>query len=83
MRLITKLLDKAKNRPRAKEACLICPFHWGDSPEGEWIATLQRSKKGKLETTQEGFDTMQAAEEWAKKNMSQDGEILIICADDD
>lgn len=83
MRLIEKLLDKAKSRPRVKEWGMISPFHWGDAPEGEWTAIINRQKKGGIETKQAGFQTMEAAEAWAEKNMSKDGDLLIICATED
>ena len=83
MRLIAKLLDKAKNRPRVKEWGMISPFHWGDTPEGEWIVTLHRKKKGGIDTREAGFNTLQEAEAWAEANMSKDGELLIICATED
>ena len=83
MRLIAKLLERAKNRPRAKEWGMISPFHWADAPEGDWIATLNRKGKDGIETRQEGFPTLAAAEAWADENMSKDGDLLIICATED
>jgi len=87
MRLIEKLMDKAKSRPRWKECCMITPFHCCEAKEdylGVWTATLQRMKKGKQEILRAGFDTQEEAEAWADENTnSEDAEIIVFCATED
>lgn len=82
MRLIEKLMERVKNRPRIEKACMISPFHICEPPEdylGKWTATFHQKKKGKLETEKAGFETAEEAIAWAEEKTGKDGTIYIIC----
>lgn len=75
MRLIDKLLDKAKNRPRLEKTGLVMPFLLN----GKWDCTIHWNNKGKCETEQGTFDTEAEAEEWGREHVGKNGNLIIIC----
>ena len=75
MRLIEKLMDKAKNRPRMEKTGLVSPFFLN----GKWGCTVHWTHKGKCETEQETFETRAEAEAWGEEHVGKDGTLLIMC----
>ena len=83
MRLIEKLLDKAKNRPKRERICMISPFHICEPAEeylGAWTAIIRDPAKGKKdEPIRKGFSTQEEAEAWAAEQMNEDETTFIFC----
>ncbi len=75
MRLIEKLMERAKNRPKMEKTGLVSPFLFN----GKWGCTIHWTDKGKCETEKETFDTQAEAEAWGEEHVGKHGRLIVIC----
>lgn len=72
MRLIEKLLHKAKNRPKYERVGNVIPW------DNKWYFTLLSKKKGESERLNREFDCKADALEYAKSIMKDDETLNVV-----
>jgi len=75
LRLIEKLMEKAKHRPIMEKTGLVSPLFLN----GKWGCTVHWTDKGKCETEEATFDTQAEAEAWGEEHVGKAGKLIVIC----
>ena len=76
MRIIERLLDRAKNRPRPDLLGIVSP--WGDKWHFMIHRTTGRGRKKQCETEIKAFDFKADAVKYAESVMKGNGQILTV-----